>query len=178
MLNIPKVMVAGDRVEWKDSNLDIAKTLTWAIRGATILDLTATVDGSEFVTAIAPNQSATLTEGEYYYQAFLTDINGDRQTIEAGQITVVVNLATASLPYDGRSTAKQMLDAVETAIKTILEGGAVQSYSIKGRNLAKMPMTELVTLRSQLKAEVARENAAATIATGLGDPKRMFVRFR
>ena len=52
--------------------------------------------------------------------------------------------------------AKQdMLDNVEIAINNILAGGAVQSYSINGRNLQRYSLKELQDLRKQLKAEIA-----------------------
>jgi len=53
------------------------------------------------------------------------------------------------------ATAQELLTAVESAIETILNGGAVQSYSINGRNLQRMSIQELRALRGELKKEVA-----------------------
>lgn len=55
------------------------------------------------------------------------------------------------------TTAEDMLTAVEAAITARLNGGAVQSYSIDGRNLQYVSLTELYTLRTKLKGEVAAE---------------------
>jgi hypothetical protein len=41
-----------------------------------------------------------------------------------------------------------------------------------------MGMGELMALRDQLKVEVAREKSAESIAQGLGDPRKLYVRFR
>jgi hypothetical protein len=47
-----------------------------------------------------------------------------------------------------------MLAAVNTAIASNLAGGAVQSYSIAGRNVQRMSLTELYALRDKLQREV------------------------
>jgi hypothetical protein len=38
-------------------------------------------------------------------------------------------------------------------------------------------MPDLIALRSRLQAEVAREDAAAAVAAGRADPRRIYVRF-
>lgn len=53
--------------------------------------------------------------------------------------------------------AADMLAAVEAAINARLAGGAVQSYSVEGHNLQYVSLTELYTLRTKLKGEVAAE---------------------
>lgn len=55
-------------------------------------------------------------------------------------------------------TNQEMLDAVNTAIQAILSGGAVQSYSINGRNLQKYSLTELYNLRKDLEKAIAAAN--------------------
>lgn len=51
-------------------------------------------------------------------------------------------------------TTQEMLDAVRTAIHAILTGGAVQSYSISGRNIQKYSLKELRDLEKELKREI------------------------
>ena len=59
-------------------------------------------------------------------------------------------------------TKQDMLDNVETAINNISTGGAVQAYSIGGRNLQRYSLTELMKLRDQLKKEIASEQGTGT----------------
>lgn len=59
-------------------------------------------------------------------------------------------------------SAQTMLDNLETAINNMLAGGAVQSYSIAGRNLQRMSLKELMDLRNSLRAEIARSGSAGT----------------
>lgn len=52
------------------------------------------------------------------------------------------------------ATAQDQLDAVEAAISARLSGGAVQSYSIGGRNLQYVSFKELYDIRDRLRAEI------------------------
>jgi len=53
------------------------------------------------------------------------------------------------------ATAQTLLTAVNTAIETRLNGGAVQSYTIGNRNVAFMSLRDLQELRRTLQQEVS-----------------------
>ena len=53
-----------------------------------------------------------------------------------------------------------LLDKVEAAIDRRLDGGAVDSYAIRGRNLKYVGLNDLFRLRDQLRREV--ESAGQT----------------
>lgn len=55
-----------------------------------------------------------------------------------------------------------LLDNVETAINAILTGGAVKSYSVNGRQLERMELSDLMSLRDKLKAEIASSTSGGT----------------
>ena len=44
--------------------------------------------------------------------------------------------------------------------------------------MVRADLAELIKWRDRLKAEVAREKRAEMIAQGLGDPRRLYVRFQ
>lgn len=177
LLSIPKTITPGDTVTWRDRFIvwnPRDYSLSWAIRGSTALDLVAVGDGEEFVTRIHQSESSTLIYGTYFYQAYITDlVEGDRTTVGQGSITVGANL-TSLESFDGRTSAAKMLAAVEAAIKARLEGGAVDSYEIRGRSLARSPLPGLIALRQQLRIEVAREQSAAGL---IPDARRLHIRF-
>ena len=79
--------------------------------------------------------------------------------------------------FDGRTQAQKDLDAVKAAIRSIVAGGAVSEYRIGTRNLKRYDLSELLELESRLKSIVAKENKAKLIASGLGDPHNLYVRF-
>ena len=64
---------------------------------------------------------------------------------------------------------QEMLDNVENAINTFISNGAVQSYSIGGRNIQRAQLPELVKWRDQLRREIAASGGKTTYAT-FGSP--------
>ncbi len=190
-MNIPAQIRAGDTVKWRDvagrdnlgNAIDSSWTLTYYLRtntnheGATVVG-TAYGTGWEFL--IAQGTSALFDAGQWFWQAVATaTVGGAVTTLGAGQLTVLEGLDYTGQPsaFDGRSQAQKDLDAVQAAIRSIISGGAVAEYTIGSRRLKKMEMADLLALESKLKAEVKREQAAAMVANGLGNPHNLFVRF-
>jgi hypothetical protein len=59
-------------------------------------------------------------------------------------------------------TKQEMLDNVEAAINARMTGGAVQSYSIGGRNLQYITLTELIKLRDSLRQEIVSSGGSGS----------------
>jgi hypothetical protein len=116
----------------------------------------------------------------WYFQALLTAISDGAVTeYSRGQIEVQASLVYSGTPgaFDGRTQSQKDLDAVQAAIRSLMTGGATQEYRIGNRSLKRYDLTELLALESRLKAVVARENKAKLIASGLGDPANLYIRF-
>jgi hypothetical protein len=189
-MKIPATIRAGDTIKWRD---DPAKdvlgneigssswTLTYYLRtntaseGATVVGV-AYGQGWEFT--ITASTSAGFEPGLWFFQAVATS-GADKQTLGSGQLQVEVALSYAGTPgaFDGRSQARKDLEAVQTAIRSMVSGGAVAEYTIGNRRLKKMELADMLALESKLKADVVREERAAKIANGLGDPHKIHVRF-
>jgi hypothetical protein len=188
LLNIPFQIVVGDHVAWisrdifitdaqgKAITLDPAvDTLTWKFgREGDDFQVISTQSDSDFLTVLDSATTQALSAGDYYYHLHAT-VGGYTKFIFAGTLKVVAEISDTT---DARTSTQKLLDAVNAAIQTILDGGAVQSYSIKGRNLARMSMSELMSVRDQLKVELSREKAAESLAQGFGDSRKLYVRFR
>lgn len=190
-MNIPAQIRAGDSVRWRDDpaldNLgnqissSSGWTLTYYLRfnkanhGATAV---GTAYGSGWEVALTAAVTAGFDPGHWFWQAIASK-GTDKVTLGAGQFEALRNLAYAGNPgaFDGRSQAHQDLDAVDAAIRTLISGGVVQEYRIGNRSLKRYDLAELQVLRSRLIAEVKREQAADSIANGLGNPHSVFVRF-
>lgn len=159
-------------------------TLTYYLRtntaseGATVVGV---ADGSGWRTALPAATTANFDAGTWYFQAVAAAVSdGAKTTIGSGQLEVLPSLSytgTNPAAFDGRSQAEKDLDAVNTAIRSLMSGGAVQEYRIGTRSLKRYDLAELLVLQSRLKAEVAREQKANMIANGLGNPHSVFVRF-
>jgi hypothetical protein len=190
-MRIPSTIRAGDTISWRDDAAvdylgsaitSATHTLTYYLRTNTASE-GATVTGSAYGTGwqstISATTSAAFDAGTWYWQAIAAS-GAIKVTLGSGQLTVLAALNYTGTPgaLDGRSQAQQDLDAVSAAIRSMISGGGVQKYTIGNRSVEKMSLSDLLTLESRLKAEVAREQKADLIANGLGNPHSMFVRFR
>ena len=63
------------------------------------------------------------------------------------------------------ATTQEMLDKVNDAIYALMNGGAVLSYSIGGRNLQHYSLKELVDLRGILQNETASQKGTRNYAS-------------
>lgn len=173
----PTTDVFGAAIDSSTHTLTYYLRTNTASEGATAVGV---AEGSGWKVTLTSGTTTNFDAGTWYFQAVATAITGGaKTTLGSGQIEVLPSLSYAGTPgaFDGRSQAKKDLDAVQAAIRSLMNGGAVQEYRIGTRNLKRYDLSELLTLESQLKAVVARENKAAMIANGLGNPHNLFVRF-
>jgi len=188
-ISIPAQIRAGDTVKWRvdatQDNLGNAVdsgtwTLTYYLRTNTATEA-ATVVGSAYGAGweltLAATTTAGFIAGDWYWQAVATH-GSEKLTLGAGKLEVLAALEYSGTPvaYDGRTQAQIDLDAVQAAIRSLISNGAKQ-YSIGGRSFTKLDLPDLMQRESTLKAEVKREQKAALIANGLGNPHNLFVRF-
>ena len=182
-MNIPSELFLGDSSTWDDDpttdNLGNAVDSTWTLKYVisftSAVTLTATANGSGWRTTISKTQTSSgVTAGDYYWQAYAEKAS-DRVTLGSGVLKIK---PAAGSGTSGKSQVQQDLEAVQLAMRTMISGGAVAEYTIGGRQLRKIPMSDLILLEGQLKAELARENKARNVANGLGNPSNVYVRFR
>jgi lipopolysaccharide/colanic/teichoic acid biosynthesis glycosyltransferase len=67
------------------------------------------------------------------------------------------------------ATTQEMLNNVNTAINSLMTGGAVQEYTINGRSLKKYSLDELMKLKDQLKSELRAESGPVRTYVEFGD---------
>ena len=156
-------------------------TLTWYARFNTASEGTTvvgTAEGAGWRVTVPAATTANFDVGVWTWQAIAT-YSTLQFTAGRGQFTVKASAKYAGTPgaFDDRSRAEIDLGFVETAIRTLAEGGMVQEYQIGGRMLKRYKMIELLQLRDSLRNEVAMERKAEKIRQGLGNPGLAKVRF-
>jgi hypothetical protein len=172
----------GDSVTWETTLLELYSdgfTLSWAIRGESLLTVEATqttTPSTSFSTSITSTQSANLVPGLYRWVAAVSK-EDQRITLANGQLRVGVDLFTTVDPIDGRTSTEKMLDQVNAAISEIINNGAVASYKIKEREFTKQDLGELIVWRDKLRIEVKREQSLTKIQQGLPDTRIIHARF-
>lgn len=187
---VPELIYAGDTVifdvpEFTDSIGTAVNsgtyTLTWYARTNTASEgttITGTVQSTGWRVTVPASTTLAFDAGLWTWQAVAT-YSTLQYTAGRGQFTVKGTAAYTGTPgaFDDRSRAEIDLSYVETAIRTLSQGGMVQEYTIGNRNLKRYKMPELLQLRDVLKAEVDRERRAEKIRQGLGNPGVARVRF-
>lgn len=126
--------------------------------GPSSFAVSGSVVGDDIVFTITAAQTAAFTTGQYWYQ--IITINGDARTFLADGSVPVKGAISGEGVYDGRSTAQQILSAIDA---TILNKATKdqQSYVIQSgtgsRSLSRIPLPELREIRAVYAAIVAGE---------------------
>lgn len=180
----PTTLVAGDLWTWKrtDIGADYSNslyTLSYELRlegaGATAISITASANGSDYLVSVAAATTAAYTVGEYRWDMYITrDSDSERYRLDYGIVNVVADKANAT--NDPRSHAKIMLDKIESLLENRADAD-VDSYSIAGRSLSKISISELRDWRNYYKTEVMREIKLERIRNGKATGSTIKVRF-
>ena len=173
----PNLICAGDLIQWRKS-LSLYPAGTWTLSYTLInahnkIDITATASGTDHLVNVAAATSATWPPGTYKVQGYVTN-GSQRFTITQDEITIKPNFAAAST-LDTRSHVKKVLEALEA----VLEGKATSDqmeYSIGGRSIKRMPITDLMVWRDKYRAQYLSEQRAEGLAKGLGGKNMILVR--
>lgn len=180
----PSVLVEGDRITWKRSDLGsdyspALYTLKYSARlenttTDTKIDITASASGNDFVVVVPAATSGVWIIGRYHWQAYIErNSDNERITVDSGQFDVKANRATET--GDPRGHVKKVLDAIEAVIESRATKGQ-ESYSIAGRSLARTPIADLLLLRDRYKRDYDRMTKAGLMAKGMSVGNRLHVR--
>lgn len=176
----PAEVSAGDRLQWTKTLADFPPsegwTLTYYLRANVPngqIDLAAATSGTGYAVDVSPDTTAGYTPATYSWQAFVSK-TGSRHQVGSGTLKVNPNFTEITEPYDGRSQARRILDAIDL----VIEGRAssdVQRYVMQavGRSVDKMTIADLLKFRDYWLTEVKKEEA---MASGLYK-KNIFIRF-
>ncbi len=181
----PETVVVGDFIQWKRSDLVqdypvATHSATYVARitggGANEIQITATESNpSYYLFTVTSATSSSFVPGLYHWQLEVTETaSGNRIVVGTGMFRALPDLDVNN--SDPRSHAEVMLDKIQT----ILEGRAdsdVSSYSIQGRSLAKMSISDLLSWRDYYRREVMKEKRDSDIQNGRKTSSTVKVRF-
>jgi hypothetical protein len=173
----PACIVAGDTAEWQlDLQLYPATTwvLSYALRGAQdgqYINFSETPTppiGTTHLIQLLPAVTIKWIPGLYKFQAYVTNATTtDRVTIGWGDIEIIADLAMSD-PADPRTYNRQTRDILRAALSGRLPRG-MEHYSIGGRAISKIPLTQLNMLLREYQDYVNQEENQERIRKGLGD---------
>lgn len=159
----PRNVVAGDTVRWQ---LALPRfpgpswVLSYSLRGAgqgMYLNLNETSSSEQnHLVEVAAAATAQWIPGLYKFQSYVTDeATSERQTVGWGDITIEPNLS-AKDPADPRSYVRKTRDILAAAMQGRLPQG-MEHYSIGGRSISKIPITQLNMLWREYEGYVQQE---------------------
>ena len=177
-MNIFQTLTAGDSARWHDDPWIATPsgdrltstdwTLTYQLRGATQLTLTAVADGDGWSTSLGITDSQTLEPGVYVWGAYLSQPD-ERITIGGGTLTIKADPATITTPIDGRSVAQKALADAEAALADLYASGKkTKKYMIGNRSAEYYTAADLLGAITYWKRRVLNE---------CGDTGKLLVRF-
>ncbi len=174
----PSQINAGDTVRWLKSLADYPASAGWVLTYLLLnatgkITITAGAQGDDHLVNVAAATSGAWAAGDYAWRAQVSKA-GEVYTVGEGRVTVRPSFGASAL--DTRTSARRALEAVEAYLADSNNLAAAE-YQIAGRQLRRHSLSDLWQHRDRLRAEVAREDAAARIAAGLPDGRRIFVRF-
>jgi len=180
----PLKIVVGDFLQWKKTKLaESYPTSLFSAEyvarvtagGSSEIKLAAIERPDYYLFQVASATSEDFLPGYYHWQLEVTQTSsGNRIVVERGEFEAIADLDNNGA--DPRTHAEIMLDKIEA----LLQGRAdkdVTSYSINGRSISKMTVTDLLQWRDYYRKEVAKERRDNAIALGKPTKTTMKVRF-
>lgn len=178
-----QILIAGDTLRFSTSVPDYPATdgytLTYRLvrrdAAGTAITITASPNGSDYEVSELPATTAAWAAGKYTWAAYASKAS-ERHTVDQGEIEIKADPGAVTAPYDNRSHARKVLEAIEA----VLEGRATvdqQEVAIAGRSLKMTPIADLLKMRETYRIEVANEDAVKKVAAGQKNPRYIGVRF-
>jgi hypothetical protein len=168
-MSIPTKIQAGDTIAWTDTLADYPADV-WTLEyvlfrfGQSAVKFAGVADGTDHAFAVTPTISAAIAPGEWMWSAHVSNVGGDRYTIDTGKVTVKPDLAAAVPGSDFRGPAETAYDNVVDAINR-LSAREVASITVNGRTVTYKDLDSLVKAEAILRPKMLVEKAAATGTT-------------
>ena len=181
----PYEVTCGDTWKWDKSLADYKPSETWALtysfrsRTGTGFNVTGSAntanDGWNIV--VAASATASYPAGEYDWQAYVTK-GSERFMVDSGKLVVAQNLnaAVTGSTTDLRSHAKKMVDIIRTALEGRIDSD-VENYSIGGRAITKIPVSELVSILATYEEKLEEEVKSRRLDNKHGSGRVVKARF-
>jgi hypothetical protein len=158
--------VAGDTLKWTRTFSGYLPSdgwaLSYAIKSASasldVAGITITDDGKTFTVTIPATATAKWRAGDYRVVAMVTKAV-ERYTVATTALNVKPDPG-GSAAADLRSQAEKDLDAINGVLSGRVTND-LQSYTIGGRVVTKIPIKELLALKSYCMATVRKERIEA-----------------
>jgi hypothetical protein len=178
-------LVAGDTLDFLTTVGAYPASAGWTLRyrlvprtvGNAPIGFTAAASGDDYLVQVGPSVTGSWAPDMYGWNSWVEQ-TGARYQVDDGQLQILPDPAQAVAGSDSRSQARIGLDACMTALSLHDAGQAhVKEYSIGNRRMVFNTRADILVAIEFWRSQVAMEDVAASVAKGLGNPRRLFVRF-
>ena len=175
----PEKLTAGVTWKWKKTISDYPASewaLTYYLRkdGASATSFSAAADGDSYLVTVAAATTAAYASGIYDFVGWV--IKGTEKYEVFNSMIEVLPNPTNTSAYDPRSHARRVMELLEAAMEGRVPNG-MESYSIGGRSINKIPLSQLRELWEKYKQDVVMEEQAERLVNGRRSGKNIGVRF-
>jgi len=181
-VTFPRELTAGDSVAFDVSLADYPAP-DWQLfvtlyNATNVVTLESEANGTAHAISIESGSSEPLVAGRYDWTAYVTGPDDARITLDTGSTIVRANPATMTAT-DGRSHARQMLEAIEAALQGKATGQQLDILRARhGDRDLQSDVAKLVELRDIYRREVRAEEQAEALRKGEHIGNTLKVRFR
>jgi hypothetical protein len=184
-MTVPTKLAAGDTWSFLIEGTTYSAIDGWSVtfvayNATQRFSIDSTSEDADHRIARTAAESSAIIPGTYQWSAFAKK-SPDRYLIGKGNLEVTPNVEGAR-PWDTRTNAKKIVEELEAAYlayaSSVGQGASmVQSYTIGDRSTTFHGPGDFITALSYWRQRVADEEALEDIKAGLGDPRRLLVRF-
>ena len=142
-MSIPASFRSGSTIKWRDDAVSdpfgepMQSTDGWALKyyirtnAALGHTATGTAYGTGWEFTISATDSAGFDAGDWFWNCEVSK-GSEKYVVGSGALEVLQALAYTGTPgaLQGKSQTEQDLDAIQSAIRTLVSGGVVKEYSI------------------------------------------------
>lgn len=177
----PLRAAAGDTWTWRWSHAEYPASAGWAnswrvVGDGVALSISSVAEGDGFLVTAPASATGALTIAARGLPASLigwVSKAAERFQVYSGQLFIQPNPATVTGDLRGHATRTL------AAIEAMLEGSASKdqrSIKIGDREIARIPIPELLSLRDYYANEARREHEANALASGRPRTRRVLTR--
>lgn len=136
------------------------------------IDITASAEGADFRVQVSAATTGGWGSGTFSWASWVEKA-GEVYSVDSGSIQLLPNPRTAST-LDSRTDAQIALDQARAAFKAWTP--TTRSYQIGFRRMEFAAPADILAVIAYWEGEVEKEQAAAAVAKGLPDPRKILVR--
>jgi hypothetical protein len=158
LTSLPAEFAAGTTVIYRRTFVDYPAssfTMTLYLAGLNTLQIEAVPDGDVFVVTIAATDTqVNFKPGHYRWAERVDDGAGNIYEPASGRVKITPNLAEA-----GEGDHQEWVEKAVIALRAHIDGrlpAGMESYSIAGRAVSKIPIREAINLLDGLEARLSR----------------------